>query len=59
MKIAAARAIASIVTRNELHEEYIVPSVFNKRVAPVVAREVVKIAHRGGVARGRRRLTPP
>src|SRR5262249_48793282 len=32
MKIAAADAIASIVSRSELHEEYVIPSVFNKRV---------------------------
>ncbi len=55
MKIAAAQAIASIVGRNELHEEYIIPSVFNKKVAPAVAREVVKAAHRAGVARRKRR----
>jgi malate dehydrogenase (oxaloacetate-decarboxylating) len=53
MKIAAAQAIASIVGRSELHEEYVIPSVFNKKVAPAVAREVVRAAHRGGVARRR------
>src|SRR5262249_39676216 len=51
MKIAAAQAIASIVSRSELHEEYIIPSVFNHKVAPAVAREVVKAAHKAGVAR--------
>jgi malate dehydrogenase (oxaloacetate-decarboxylating) len=55
MKIAAARAIASVVNRKELHEEYVIPSVFNKKVAPAVAREVVRAAQRGGVARRRRR----
>ena len=55
MKIAAARAIASVVSRKELHEEYIIPSVFNKKVAPAVAREVVRAAQRGGFARRRRR----
>jgi malate dehydrogenase (oxaloacetate-decarboxylating) len=55
MKIAAARAIASVVSRKELHEEYIIPSVFNKKVAPAVAREVVRAAQRGGLARRRRR----
>jgi malate dehydrogenase (oxaloacetate-decarboxylating) len=55
MKIAAAQAIASIVSKTELHEEYIIPSVFNKRVAPAVAREVIRAAHQGGVARRRRR----
>jgi malate dehydrogenase (oxaloacetate-decarboxylating) len=55
MKIAAARAIASVVSRKELHEEYVIPSVFNKKVAPAVAREVVRAAQRGGLARRRRR----
>jgi malate dehydrogenase (oxaloacetate-decarboxylating) len=55
MKVAAAQAIASVVSRKELHEEYIIPSVFNKKVAPAVAREVVRAAQRGGFARRRRR----
>jgi malate dehydrogenase (oxaloacetate-decarboxylating) len=55
MKVAAAQAIASVVSRKELHEEYVIPSVFNKRVAPAVAREVVRAAQRGGLARRRRR----
>jgi malate dehydrogenase (oxaloacetate-decarboxylating) len=55
MKIAAAHAIASVVSKAELHEEYVIPSVFNKKVAPAVAREVVRVAHRSGVARRRPR----
>jgi malate dehydrogenase (oxaloacetate-decarboxylating) len=55
MKVAAAYAIASVVSRKELHEEYVIPSVFNKKVAPAVAREVVQAAQRGGFARRRRR----
>jgi malate dehydrogenase (oxaloacetate-decarboxylating) len=55
MKVAAAYAIASVVSRKELHEEYVIPSVFNKKVAPAVAREVVQAARRGGFARRRRR----
>src|SRR5262249_29759368 len=39
MKIAAAHAIASVVSRKELHEEYVIPSVFNKKVAPPAAAE--------------------
>jgi malate dehydrogenase (oxaloacetate-decarboxylating) len=57
MKIAAAHAIASIVGRGELHPEYVIPSVFNKRVAPAVAREVMRAAQRAGVAR-RRKSSP-
>jgi malate dehydrogenase (oxaloacetate-decarboxylating) len=55
MKIAAAHAIASCVRAGELGSEYIIPSVFNKNVAPAVAREVVRAAQRTGVARRRRR----
>jgi malate dehydrogenase (oxaloacetate-decarboxylating) len=57
MKLAAAQAIASIVSKKELHEEYVIPSVFNKKVAPAVAREVMRAAQKGGVARRRRRAT--
>ncbi|HEU4874932.1 MAG TPA: malic enzyme-like NAD(P)-binding protein [Pyrinomonadaceae bacterium] len=51
MKLAAANAIAGIISDAELHPEYIVPSVFDKRVAEAVAREVEGAAHRTGVAR--------
>ncbi len=51
MKLAAANAIAGIISDAELHPEYIVPSVFDKRVAEAVAREVEAAAHRTGVAR--------
>jgi malate dehydrogenase (oxaloacetate-decarboxylating) len=56
MKLAAARAIASCVSRSELSEEYIIPSVFNKSVAPAVAEGVARAAHETGVARRRRRF---
>jgi malate dehydrogenase (oxaloacetate-decarboxylating) len=55
MKIAAAHAIASCVGKSELGPEYIVPSVFNKKVAPAVAHEVARAAQRTGVARRRAR----
>ncbi|MCM3901399.1 MAG: NAD-dependent malic enzyme [Pyrinomonadaceae bacterium] len=54
MKLAAATAIAGIITDNELHPEYIVPSVFDKRVAEAVAHEVEEAAYRTGVARRER-----
>lgn len=57
MKISASRGIASIVSRSELSEEYIIPSVFDKRVAKVVAAEVERGAFETGVAK-RRRKTP-
>jgi len=55
MKVAAARALAACVTRGELSAEYIIPSVFNKSVAPAVAEGVAKAAHETGMARRRRR----
>ncbi len=51
MKLAAANAIASVVQDNELCEDYIVPGVFNPKIAEYVAREVTKEAMRTGVAR--------
>ncbi len=55
MKIAAAHAIASAVSKNELHEEYIVPSVFNKGMQRTLAREVAHAAYRSGAATRPRR----
>lgn len=51
MKLAASTAIAGIITDAELHPEYIIPSVFDKRVAEAVAREVEAAAYKTGVAR--------
>jgi malate dehydrogenase (oxaloacetate-decarboxylating) len=51
MKLAAANAIAGIISDEELLPEYIVPSVFDRRVAEAVARDVEQAAHRTGVAR--------
>ena len=44
MKVAAARAIAEVITTEELRPEYIIPSVFNDRVAPAVAAAVAEVA---------------
>ncbi|MCU1266570.1 MAG: Malate dehydrogenase (oxaloacetate decarboxylating) [Acidobacteria bacterium] len=54
MKLAAAHAIAEIITEDELNPEYIVPSVFDKRVAEAVARRVEEAAYKTGVARRER-----
>jgi malate dehydrogenase (oxaloacetate-decarboxylating) len=51
MKLAAAHAIAGIISSDELHPEYIVPSVFDKRVAEAVARGVEEAAYQTMVAR--------
>jgi malate dehydrogenase (oxaloacetate-decarboxylating) len=50
MKTAAARAIADIVTDEELREDYIIPSVFNREVAPAVAAAVAAEARASGKA---------
>jgi len=54
MKLAAAKGIASVVATKELSEEYIVPSIFNKKVVKVVATEVIKAAHKTKAARRQR-----
>ena len=55
MKIAAAKAIASLVGARELNEEYITPSVFDTRVAPAVAGAVARAAYQTGAARRSRK----
>jgi malate dehydrogenase (oxaloacetate-decarboxylating) len=50
MNLAAARAIASVITDDELSEEYVIPSVFNKSVVEQVAAAVADAAVRSGVA---------
>jgi malate dehydrogenase (oxaloacetate-decarboxylating) len=52
MKVAAAHGIASVVSDDELAEDYIVPSVFNRDVSQAVARAVATEAERSGIARG-------
>lgn len=51
MKLGASRAIASLVTSEELNENYIIPSPFDKRVCAVVAKEVGRVAREQGIAR--------
>lgn len=51
MKIAAARAIASLVSDEELSAEYILPKAFDERVGKTVAAAVEKAARETGVAR--------
>lgn len=53
MKIAAARAIAGVISENELSADYIIPSVFDRRVADAVAAAVSQAAIEDGVARRR------
>lgn len=51
IKLAAARAIASVVDEKDLSEDYIIPSIFNKKVVQTVAAAVEEEAYRTGVAR--------
>jgi malate dehydrogenase (oxaloacetate-decarboxylating) len=51
MKLAAAHAIARVIPDDELHADYIIPSVFNRRVADSVAQAVADAAVATGVAR--------
>lgn len=51
MKLAAAKAIASVVAKDELNEQYIIPSIFNEKVVDYVSRAVIEAAVTTGVAR--------
>jgi malate dehydrogenase (oxaloacetate-decarboxylating) len=51
MKVAAGHAIAAVIPEDELGPEYVIPSVFNRDVAPVVAAAVAQAAEADGVAR--------
>jgi malate dehydrogenase (oxaloacetate-decarboxylating) len=51
MKLAAAKGIAEVVAAEDLSEDYITPSVFDRDVAPAVAKAVVEEARREGIAR--------
>lgn len=51
MKIAAAEAIASLVSDEELNPDYVIPAPFDSRVGPTVAKAVAEAAKKSGVAR--------
>ena len=51
MKIAAAEALAGLITDEELSPDYIIPKAFDKRVGPAVANAVAEAAKKTGVAR--------
>jgi malate dehydrogenase (oxaloacetate-decarboxylating) len=55
MELDAAHALAAVVKPEELEADYIVPSVFNRDVAPTVANAVAAAAERSGAARKPRR----
>ena len=51
MKVAAAEALANLISDDELNEEYIIPAAFDERVGPAVAKAVAEAARKTGVAR--------
>ena len=51
MKMAAAMALAELISDDELNEEYIIPAAFDPRVGPAVAKAVAEAAKKTGVAR--------
>ncbi|MBQ3532421.1 MAG: NAD-dependent malic enzyme [Oscillospiraceae bacterium] len=51
MKVAAAEALAGLISAEELNEDYIIPAAFDPRVGPAVAKAVAEAARRTGVAR--------
>ena len=51
MKMAAAKALADLVSEEELSADYIIPAAFDKRVGPAVAKAVAEAAKASGVAR--------
>ena len=56
MKIAAAVALASLVSDEELSEDYIIPKAFDKRVADTVAEKVAEVAEELQIARKPRNI---
>jgi malate dehydrogenase (oxaloacetate-decarboxylating) len=58
MKLAAAHAIANVIPHDDLHPDYIIPSVFNRQVAESVAHAVADAAVSTGVARRERGAHP-
>ena len=51
MKMAASYAIADLVLEEDLREDYILPTAFDKRVGPAVAKAVADAATKSGIAR--------
>ena len=51
MKIAAAKALAGLISEEELNADYIIPAAFDERVGGTVAKAVAEAARKSGVAR--------
>jgi malate dehydrogenase (oxaloacetate-decarboxylating) len=59
MELAAAHALAGVVEPDHVADDYVIPSVFDQRVAPAVAAAVAQAAESSGVARRRRSAPTP
>jgi malate dehydrogenase (oxaloacetate-decarboxylating) len=57
MELAAAHALAAVVEPDHLEADYVIPSVFDRRVAPAVAEAVARAAEKSGVARRKRAVS--
>ena len=51
MKMAAAKALAELISDEDLNADYIIPKAFDPRVGPAVAKAVAQAARDTGVAR--------
>ena len=51
MKVAAAEALANLISDDELNADYIIPAAFDERVGPAVSKAVAEAARKDGVAR--------
>ena len=51
VRMAAAMALANLISDEELNEDYIIPAAFDERVGPAVAKAVAEAARKTGVAR--------
>lgn len=51
MKLAAAKALAELISEKELNADYIIPAAFDERVGPAVAKAVAEAARKSGAAR--------
>jgi malate dehydrogenase (oxaloacetate-decarboxylating) len=59
MKLAAAQAISRVIPVADVHPDYVIPSVFDRRVALAVAEAVSRAAIEAGVARRQQKSGPP
>ena len=53
MKLAAARALAEVIPEENLSPDYVIPSVFDERIVPAMAKAVEEAARESGAARTR------